>query len=151
MLAMRIWNVAFTVALVGQSTIGGAQVKQSVSAPAIRQLDGLSSQDAADLIAKLEDAQRRLKAGEFQSFELLAGSIASYDKTKVSPRNAFLGVAFSSVWEVKRVRADNELWQPYKLAYAPDGLGKRYWDIEIMLSFEGKIERVTMTKPPASF
>lgn len=149
---MRIRNVVFTIVLAGQFAIGGAQATQAVSAPATRQLDGLSSQDAADLIAKLEDAQRRLKAGEFQSFELLAGSIASYDKTKVSPRDAFLHVAFSSVWEVKRVRTDNELWQPYKLAYAPDGLGKLYWDIEVMLGLEGKIERVTMTyKPPAPF
>lgn len=104
---MRIWNVVFTVALVGQSAMGGAQAKQVVSAPATRQLDGLSSQDAADIIAKLGDAQRRLKAGEFQSFELLAGSIASYEKTKVSPRDAFLHVTFSSVLEIKRVRTDN--------------------------------------------
>ena len=149
---MRIWHVAFTIGLAGQSAIGGAQATRAVSVPVARQLRGLSSQEATDLIAKLEDAQRGLKVGEFQSFELLAGSIASYDKTKVSPRDAFLQIPFSRVWEVERVRRDNELWQPYKLAYAPDGLGKLYWDIEVVLGFEGDITRVTMTyKPPAPF
>jgi len=149
---MRIWDIVFIIGLVGQPSIGGAQAKQAVSVPTTRQLSGLSPQDASDLIAKLEDAQRRLKAGKFQPFELLAGSIASYDKTKVSPRDAFLQASFSSVWKVERVRSDNELWQPYRLSYAPDGLGKLYWDIEVMLGIDGNIDRVSMTyKPPAPF
>jgi hypothetical protein len=147
---MRIWQIAFTIGLAGQSAISETQAWRAVPVPTTRQLNGLSSQDATDLIAKLEFAQRQLRAGEFQSFELLSGSIASYDKTKVSPREAFLQVPFRSVWEVERVRTDNELWQPYRLAYAPDGLGKLYWDIEVVLGFEGQIERVSMTyKSPA--
>ena len=93
-----------------------------------------------------------MKAGKFESFELLAGSIASYEKSKVPPREAFLQVSFTSVWNVERVRSDNKLWQPYRLAYAPEGLGKRYWDIEVVLGISGNIERVSMTyKPPAPF
>jgi hypothetical protein len=147
---MRIWHIAFTISLAAQCAVVEAQAKQAMLVPTTRQLKGLSSQDAIDLIAKLENAQRQLKAGEFQSFELLAGSIASYDKTKVSPREAFLQVPFRSVWEVERVSTDNELWQPYMLAYAPDGHGKLYWEIEVVLGIEGQIERVSMTyKSPA--
>ena len=149
---MRTWHIAFIIGLAGQSAIGGAQTKQAVSVSSTRQLNGLSSQEATDLIAKLEDAQRHLKAGKFEYFELLAGSISSYEKTKVSPRDAFLQVPFKSVWNIEKVRSDNKLWQPYRLTYAPDGLGKLYWDIEVVLDINGNIQRVLMTyKPPAPF
>ena len=149
---MRIWHIVFIIGLAGQSAVGDARATQVVSVPTTRQLNGLSPQEAIDLIAKLENAQRRLKAGKFESFELLAGSIASHEKTKVPPRDAFLQVPFKSVWNVERVRSDNKLWQPYRLAYVPEGLGKRYWDIEVVLGINGNIERVSMTyKSPAPF
>jgi len=149
---MRIWHIVFIIGLAGQSAVGDARATQVVSVPTTRQLNGLSPQEAIDLIAKLENAQRRLKAGKFESFELLAGSIASYEKSKVPPREAFLQVSFTSVWNVERVRSDNKLWQPYRLAYVPEGLGKRYWDIEVVLGINGNIERVSMTyKSPAPF
>ncbi len=150
--SMGILQIAFIVGLAGQSASGGAQTTPAVSVPIERQLSGVTPREATDLIAKLEDAQRLLKAGKFQSFELLAGSIASYDKTKVSPREAFLQVPFRSVWNVERVRSDNKLAQPYRLAYAPDGLGKPYWDIEVVLDINNDIDRVSMTyRPPAPF
>ena len=68
------------------------------------------------LLGKLEDGQRRLKAGEPQQFELLAGSIASYDKS--SPRDVFLQVPFQKVWNIERV--PNE----YRITYSPEGLGQ---------------------------
>lgn len=149
---MVILQIAFIVGFAGQSAGGAAQTTQAVSVPNKWQLSGVTSQEATDLIAKLEGAQRLLKAGKFQSFELLAGSIASYEKTKVSPRDAFLQLPFSRVWNVERVRSDNKLAQPYRLAYAPDGLGKRYWDIEVILNINADIDRVTMTyRPPAPF
>lgn len=130
-----------------QSAVGWA-----VPAPTARQLRGLGAEDATLLIAKLEEAQRRLRAGEFQPFELLAGSIASYDETNIPPRAAFLQVPFDKVWDIERVHTDNPLWQPYRLAYAPAGLGQLYWDIEAVLGVNGNIERVTMIyKPPAPF
>ena len=120
--------------------------------PTTRQLRGLSAEDATALITKLEDAQHRLKAGEFQSFELLAGSVASYDMTKSSPRDVFLKVPFREVWEIERVRTDNRLWQPYRLAYSPNGLGHTYWTIEVVLGSKGNIERILMIyRPPAPF
>ena len=118
--------------------------------PTKRQLQGLTIEEAAALLAKLEDAQRRLKAGDLQSFELLAGSIASYDMTKSSPRDVFLRVPFQKVWDIKRV--PNEYRHTYSLAYSPNGLGQLYWEIEVALGFNGNIERVLMTyKPPAPF
>ena len=114
-----------------QCAIGWAETRSPLPVPTIRQLSGLCADEATEFIAKLEDAHRRLRAGEFQSFELLVGSIASYDATKVSPRTAFLQVPFEKVWHMKRVRTDNRLWQPYRLAYAPSGLGRLYWDIEV--------------------
>lgn len=72
--------------------------------------------------------------------------------TEVSPREAFLQVPFKKVWNIERGRTDNSLWQPYRLSYAPNGLGQLYWDIEVVLGFYGDIERVLMIyKPPAPF
>ena len=119
-------------------------------APATRQLRGLGAEEAAALLARAEDAQRRLRAGEFQPFELLAGAVASSEMTRVSPRDAFLEVRFDQVWDIEKRVTDNPLWQPYRLAYAPDGLGRLYWDIEIVLGINGDIERVLMVyKAPA--
>ena len=82
----------------------------------------------------------------------MAGSIASYEMTKSSPRDVFPQVPFKEVWDIERVRTDNRLWQPYRLAYSPEGLGQTYWDIEVVLGFSGDIQRVLMTyKPPAPF
>ena len=120
--------------------------------PKTRQLIGLSAGEADALIGKLESAQRLLTTAKFQNFELLVGSIASYEMTKVSPRSAFLRVPFKQVWDIKKVSTDNPLWQPYTLAYAPNGLRQLYWDIEVVLGFDGNIERVQMIyKPPAPF
>lgn len=124
----------------------------TVPAPAKRQLDGLTPTEASILLAKIKEAQRRLKAGEFLPFELLAGSVASYEASKMPPSDAFLAVPFDKVWEIVRVHTDNRLWQPFKLAYAPNGLGRLYWDIEVVLGINGDIERVLMIyKSPAPF
>lgn len=129
-----------------------SQSAGTIPVPTKRQLRGLNAEEASALVAKLGDAQKKLRAGEFQSFELMSGSVAGYEMTKVSPRDAFLQVPFQQVWEIERVPTDNRLWQPFKLAYAPDGLGKLYWDIEVVLGANGQLERVTMNyKPPAPF
>jgi hypothetical protein len=149
---MRVWHVVFVAGLSVQCAFASAEPKGIQPVPTTRQLRGLSAEEATALIAKLEDAQRRLKTGEPQSFELLAGSIASYDMTETAPRDAFLQVPFKEAWNIERVRTDNRLWQPYRLSYAPNGLGQLYWDIEVVLGFNGDIQRVLMTyKPPAPF
>ena len=124
----------------------------AISIPQTQQLRGLSADEAITLIAKLQDAQSKLRAGGFQSFELLSGSIAAYDTTQVSPRDAFLRVSFEKVWEIERILTENRSWQPFKLTYAPSGLGQLYWDIEVVLGASGELERVAMTdRPPAPF
>ena len=149
---MGRWHFAFFVALSAQCATAVAQSALPQALPAKRQLIDLNASEASALLAKVKDAQRRLKAGGFVSFELLAGSVASYDATNISPRHAFLAVPFDDVWDIKRVHSDNPLWQPYRLAYAPNGLGHLYWDIEVVLAINGDIERVLMTyKPPAPF
>lgn len=149
---MRVWQIVLVLSFTAQGAAGRTQTNSSRPVPTTRQLSGLSSEDAAALIAKLQGAQRRLKGGEFQSFELLAGSIASNDKTNLAPRKAFLQIPFERVWNIERVRGDNPLWQPYKLAYAPQGLGQLYWDIEVVLDINGDVQRVLMIyKPPAPF
>jgi hypothetical protein len=135
-----------------QCGVGRAEEPSAISAPSTRQLRGITAEEVSALITKLEVAQQRLKAGEFVAFELLAGSIASYEMSTVSPREAFLQVPFEKVWQVERVPSDNPLWQPYELAYAPDGLGKPYWEIEVVLGANGAIQRVLILyKPPAPF
>ncbi len=135
-----------------QCTEGDAHRTPEIAPPATRQLSGLDPSEADALLAKVKDTQSRLIAGEVLTFELLAGSVVSSEAAKVSPREAFLAVPFDKVWEIQRVRTDNGLWQPFKLAYAPAGLGQLYWDVEVVLGFSGDIERVSMTyKAPAPF
>jgi hypothetical protein len=151
-LAMKMWHALLLASLSVQSAMGWAGTRSSLPAPESRQLRGLGVDEANSLLAKLVEAQHALKAGKFQTFELLAGSAASYPMAKVSPRDAFLQVRFDKVWEIARGSRDNPLWQPYKLAYAPNGLGQLYWDIEVVLGVNGNIERVLMVyKPPAPF
>jgi hypothetical protein len=149
---MRRRRLLLLLCLSGQTAIGCAQSNATVPVPSARQLRGLSAEEAAALIAKVEEAQRRLKAGERLSFELLAGSMASNAMSRLSPRDAFLQVPFRQVWGIERVRTDNALWQPFRLAYAPNGLGQLYWDIEVVLGSDGVLERILMIyKPPAPF
>ena len=149
---MRLLRLLLVAALAVHSTAALAAPSELQPVPAEPRLRGLNAEEASTLVAKLKDAQRRLRAGEFLPFELLAGSIASYDMTKSAPREVFLRVPFDDVWVIERVRTDNRLWQPYRLAYAPNGLGELYWDIEVVLGFYDNIERVLMVyKPPAPF
>ncbi len=149
---MRCGHALLVGILLFPCGIGHAQEPSTIPVPAAQQLRGLTAGEAAALIAKLENAQSRLRAGEFVSFELLAGSVASNEMTQLAPREAFLRVPFRAVWQIERVPTDNPLWQPYKLAYAPDGLGRLYWEIEVVLDVNGGIQRVLLLyKPPAPF
>jgi len=147
-----MWHALLAGSLGLQSCAGWAQGRDRLGVPQTRQMQGLSASEATTLLATLADAQRGLRTGKFQSFELLTGSIASYPMTKVSARDAFLQVQFEEVWKIERGSRENPSWNPYRLSYAPDGLGRLYWDIEVVLGTAGNIERVLMTyKPPAPF
>ena len=142
-------RLALLVCLSAPSLVS-AQTNTLQAAPTSRQLSGLGIEEADTLIAKLSDAQRRLRDGKFQRFELLSGSASSYEATKISPRDAFLQVRFGSVWSIERVK--NQYLRSYRLAYAPEGLGKLYWDIEVALGSDGEFERVAMVyRAPAPY
>ena len=122
-----------------------------VPVPAERQLSGVSPGEADAIIAQLKDAQQSLRESKFENFVLRSGSIASYEETTIAPREAFLQVPFDEVWKVDRV-TNTRAGPTYRLAYAPKGLGQRYWDIDVRLSGTGKLEEVTLTYiPPAPF
>lgn len=142
------------VAVWAQSSRSPQRVTEAdaIPSPAKPQLEGLTPAEAAALVTKLEAAQQRLKTGAFVSFELLTGSLASNKETMISPRKAFLDLPFRNVWNFKRLPAEIRSWRPFRLAYAPNGIGKLYWEIEVVLGFNDEIERVTLVyKAPAPF
>lgn len=60
-------------------------------------------------------------------------------------------VPFDEVWKMDHVTSTG-VGSTYHLAYAPEGLGQRYWNIEVRLGGSGTLEEVTMTYiPPAPF
>lgn len=144
------------VALYSLSAVLAASAAHAESIPRIpvpteRKLSGVSREEADAILAQLKDAQQSLQEGKFESFALRSGSIASYEQTTISPREAFLQVPFDEVWKVDRVTSTGA-GSTYRLAYAPDGLGQRYWNIEVRLSGSGTLEEVTLTYiAPAPF
>ncbi|WP_137869315.1 hypothetical protein [Sphingopyxis sp. 2PD] len=112
--------------------------------PAQPQTRGLTAEEAAALIAKIADAQARLKNGEKAYFELLSGAPASYPMTRTAPRDAFLRLPLAKTFSVERKTTDNKLWQPYRIIVLPDGPGKLLWDVEVVLGIDGQIERIAM-------
>ncbi|OQW72784.1 MAG: hypothetical protein BVN33_11465 [Proteobacteria bacterium ST_bin13] len=152
---MTIWQVVVVVGLFLHPSVALAQsvpVATASAAPTKPHLQGLTEEEAATLVRKLEDAQRRMTANAFVSFDLLAGSMASNAATKISPRKAFLDLPFQKVWSLTRIPTDNRLWQPFRLTYFPEGLGKWYWEIEVVLENDRNIQRVTLLyKFPAPF
>lgn len=141
---MRRLHLLALLVLILQPATLSAQLEESVSVPSTQQLHGLITDEAGALIAKLMNAQDKLRAGEFQSFRLLSGSVATYEMTKVSPRDAFLSLPFDQVWMIERIPTDNQPSRSFKLAYAPDGLGKLYWEIRVTVGIGGQLEQVTM-------
>lgn len=82
----------------------------------------------------------------------MSGGIASDVKTDISRRETFLNVDFERVWEVRRVSGQNAIRKSFRLAYAPDGLGMRYWDIRVTLSPNSGLEFVSLAyRVPAPF
>ena len=124
----------------------------SSASAADRQLEGVSAEEASSIVTTLEESQKALRAGEFQPFTLLAGSVASYEEANISAREAFLSIPFDEVWRIRRADSETKAWQPFRLSYAPDGLGQRYWDIEVVVGSNGRLEMVTLNyKVPPPF
>ena len=148
-LGRTILLIVLSASLAGAATAQSAAERRETVHP---QLRGLSSAEAEALIRNLQQLQTRLRNGKDLFFELLSGAPASYPMTTVSPREAFLRMPFESAVSIERVQTTNQLWQPYKLFFAPNGPGQSVWDVEVVLGFHGQVERVQMIyKPPAPF
>jgi len=126
-----------------------AQPTLGTSAAATPRLTGLTADEAHALIERLGNLQRRLRAGEPVFFRLLSGAPASYPMTNVSPRQAFLALRFQNAFSIERVRTDNRLWQPFRLAIV-EGPNRPIWNVEVVLGLNGDVERVELLYEPAA-
>lgn len=141
--------LAATALLLAPATLAQPAPTKVAAQP---QLRGLTADEAAALIAKVGDAQAKLKNNEQVVFELLSGAPAFYPMTRTTPRDAFLGLPLAKTFSVERQTSANKLWQPYRIIVLPDGPGKLLWDVEVVLGVNGQIERIEMLyRPPAPF
>lgn len=148
---MKLNLALYSLSAVLVASVAPAESVSGVPVPVERQLSGVSRDQADAVIGQLKDAQQGLREGKFERFALRSGSIASYEQTTISPREAFLQVPFDRVWKLERVSSTGA-GSTYRLAYAPDGLGQRYWNIDVRLGTGGALEEVTLTYiPPAPF
>jgi hypothetical protein len=149
-------RVSLLIGIVGVGLIGYPVLAQDAGSASQRpyetQLRGLTADESAELVTKLNDAQDALRRGDPLYFELLSGAPASYPMTATSPREAFLSADFSQPFEVERLPPDNPSWKPHRLTLLPNGLGNLLWDIKVVLGFYGDIARVEMFyRPPHPF
>lgn len=146
---LRLIPIAATALLLAPATLAQPARPQ---APSQMQLRGLTDEEAKALIAKVADAQSKVKNKEQVVFELLSGAPAFYPMTRTTPRDAFLRLPLAKTFSVERKATDNKLWQPYRIIVLPDGPGKLLWDVEVVLGINGQIERIEMLyRPPAPF
>lgn len=117
--------------------------------PQVAHYKAITSDEAGTLIAKLVDAQSRIKAGENLTFELLSGAPASYPATKISPRQSFLAMSFGKPYAVERLPTTG-LWQHYQLTYFPPKPDALMWKVDVTTGQLAELVRVEMlyTAPP---
>lgn len=78
--------IAATALLLAPATLAQPAPTRVAAQP---QLRGLTAEEAAALIAKVADAQAKLKSGEPVVFELLSGAPAFYPMTRTPPARRF--------------------------------------------------------------
>ena len=144
----RLIAIAATALLLAPATFAQPTAINVAAQP---QLRGLTAEEAAALIAKVADAQSRLRKKEQVVFELLSGAPTFYPMTRTTPRDAFIRLPLAKTFSVERKATDIKR-QPYRLIVLPDGPGKLLWDVEVVLGINGQIERIEMLyRPPAPF
>jgi len=149
MIFLRAIPLAATVLLFAPGALAQLDPTKVDAQP---QLRGMTADEAAALIAKVADAQAKVKNEEQVVFDLLSGAPAFYSMTRTTPREAFLRLPLAKTFSVERKATDNRLWQPYQIIVLPDGPGKLLWDVEVVLGINGQIERIEMLyRPPAPF
>lgn len=133
---------------------GPVRAQAAAQTPAVHEthLEGLSAAEAADLVARVREAQAGLRRGDSLYFQLLSGAPASYEMTATSPRDAFLNADFSHPFKVERRSPGQGIWKPYRITLTPDGLGTLLWEVTVMIGSNDQIERIEMLyQPPAPF
>ena len=153
---MRKMVIAFTfggLALAGIQNGACASSLYQAEQRSTLQLSGQTTRgDAEEVIAKLVEAQNKIRSGEDVYFQLLSGAPASYPMTMISPREAFLSADFSQPFSFEQLHSDSSLWVPYRLILTPNGVGNLLWDVEVVLGSRGRIERIEMLyRPPHPF
>jgi hypothetical protein len=150
----RLFTVgfAFVIGAMPVGVLAQSLAKPAQDQPGRRYLNGVTRQQADELVAKVKEAQRKLKGGEKLYFDLLSGAPAAYDMNGVPPRAAFLKTDFDRTWNIEHKDSGNPLWQPYRLSVISTKLGEPYWDVEVVIGVNGQIERIEMFyRPPAPF
>ncbi|WP_428627404.1 hypothetical protein [Sphingopyxis sp.] len=78
--------IAATAMLLAPATLAQPAPSKVAAQP---QLRGLTAEEAAELIAKVADAQAKVKNKEQVVFELLSGAPAFYPMTRITPPQRF--------------------------------------------------------------
>jgi hypothetical protein len=150
-----IFRRSLTAALFLLSFVGAAAAQQPALPPFPKepQLQWLTREEANSIIMKLRDAQDKVRAREALpfNFELLSGSWANHAMAELPPREAFLQLRMETILTIEKQSTDT-LWQPFRMSFMPEGLGRRYWEVTVFTGTTGRIERVMMVyKNPAPF
>lgn len=136
---------------VSWSPVSARTVSQSAAYESTQPV-AMTAEEKADLIGKIQEAQMGLRSGASLYFQLLSGAPASYAMTTTSPRDAFLNANFDQPSSMLRQPSDNPSWRPYRLTLTPNGIGNLLWYVEVVLGFNGQIERIEMFyQPPPPF
>jgi hypothetical protein len=149
-----IFRHAILAALLALSLTAPAGAQRTLQAfPKEPQLQRLSRDEANAVINKLEQAQEkvRLRAPLPVNFELLSGSWANHPMAELPPRDAFLQLKMDTIFSIER-RSSDSLWPLFRMSFMPEGPGKRYWEVDVLIAPTGQIERVAMVfKNPAPY
>jgi hypothetical protein len=136
-------GIAFTAASI--------PLHANAQTPTAIQLRGdLTQADAAKIIAVVKAAQAKLRGGESLYFELLSGAPASYEQTKIAPRDVFLALSFEDPFSIEYRSTGNRLWQPYRFEIR--GERALVWQVDVVLGINGNLERIEiLARPPHPF
>jgi hypothetical protein len=148
-----MFRLSFALAAIALVLPAAPVSGQTPSQPAYEaRPQALTADEKADLIARIQEAQASLRSGAPIYFQLLSGAPAAYPMTTTSPRDAFLNARFDEPFSIVRQPPANPSWKPYRLTLTPNGVGNNVWDVEVVLGFNGQIERVEMFyRPPHPF
>jgi hypothetical protein len=136
-------------AVVAATTLPLHANAQATAAAAIQLRGGLTQADADTIIATVKDAQEKLRNGENVYFELLSGAPASYDQTRIAPRDAFLALSFDAPFSLSKLAGDR-LWQPYRFEITGDQ--SLVSQVDVILGSGDRLERIEiLTRPPHPF